>query len=220
MQEVVGSTITRTIRVLVVDDHPLLREGLVAVLGTHPAFVVVGAVGSARAAIADVARLEPDVVVVDLKLDDGDGADVCAWVQAEYPRVRLLVFTRWTADRIVMKAFRSGAHGYVVKTTDPTGFLAAIRSVAEGGTYVDPTIADGVIKTITAGRRDNGSHGLTTQELRVMELVGQGMTNRAAADHLGLSVDTVKTHVRHAMRKLQARDRRSAARILAGSDPD
>lgn len=209
-----STTTTVTIRVLIVDDHPLLREGVAMMLSAGPDFEVVGAVGTAREALAEVARLEPDVAIIDLTLPDGDGIDVCARIQAEHPRVRLLVLTRTQADRFVMNAFRAGAHGFVVKTADPSEMVHAVRAVASDETYVDPRVAHCIVKAATRGRTARGPFGLTGQELHVMELVHLNLSNHQIACQLGLSVETVKTHLRHAMQKLGVDDRWSAVRVL------
>lgn len=207
-------TSTQAIRVVIVDDHPLLREGLAVVLEQDPSIEIVASVEDARGALSAIATFQPDVAIIDLRLPDGDGADVCAHVQAEYPRVGLLVFTRSTGEHFVMKAFRSGADGYAVKSADAMQILTATRVVAGGDSYIDPLVADCVIDTATAGKRPEDPHGLTRQERRAVELAATGMKNRQVAVELELSVETVKTHLRHAMRKLGVDDRGSLAGAL------
>jgi DNA-binding NarL/FixJ family response regulator len=212
----VDRTVTKseTITVVIVDDHPLLREGLAAVFEGDPAFEVVGEASSVREAIAEIGRLQPTVAVVDLNLPDGSGADVCAHVQAAHPRVRLLVLTRYSAERMVLNAFNAGAHGFALKSAAPEWVREAVRLVAANEIYVDPQVAQFLVKAATRGRRVPGPYGLTSQELRVLGLVAEGKTNPEIGHALGLSIDTVKTHLRHATQKLGVDDRRSAAEIV------
>lgn len=206
---------TAAIRVMVVDDHPLLRDGVMSMLARDPEFEVVGKdVDTAQKALSEIATRQPDVVLLDLGLPDGNGVDVCARVQADFPRVRILVLTLATGERMVMNAFRAGAHGYAVKTARVASVQFAVRAVAHEGVYIDPRIAHIVVKHATKGRRANGPFGLTSQELHVLELVALKLSNHDIACQMGLSIETVKTHLRHAMKKLGVDDRRSAVEVM------
>lgn len=209
---------TGTVRVLIVDDHPLLRDGVRTMLETDPAFEVVGEeADTAARALSEIGRLQPDILMLDLGLPDGHGSDICARVQAEYPRVRVLVLTLATNESSVMGAFRSGAHGYAVKTADRESLLAAVRAVAKDGTYIDPRIAHIVVKHAIKGQRARGPYNLTPQEIHVLELVVVKLSNPEIACQMGISVETVKTHLRHAMKKLGADDRHSAVQVMIRS---
>jgi len=211
---VARSTMARTIRIVIVDDHPLLREGLAAVLSSDDDFKVVGEASTVKGAIAEIEEHEPDVAIVDLNLADGSGSDVCAHVQASKPKVRLLVLTRYTAERMVLNSFNAGAHGFLLKSAAAESVRGAVRLVAANETFIDPQVAQYLVKAATRGRRAAGPYGLTSQELRVLALVADGRTNPEIAHELDVSVDTVKTHLRHATQKLGVEDRRSAADIV------
>lgn len=203
------------IRVLVVDDHPLVRDALTGLLGSDPGFEIIGEAGTTAEAAEQIADLRPDLAIVDLRLPDGDGTELCAELQAEFPTMRLLVLTRTTADRFVLGAFESGIDGFLVKTSEASEILAAVRSVADGGTYIDPKVAHCVVRKATRAQRSRGPYGLSNQELAVMRLVHRGLSNRGIAAELGLSIETVMTHLRHAMAKVGADDPKTAARTLA-----
>lgn len=207
-------TATRVIRVLVVDDHPLFREGLVAALLRDPAFEVVGTAETARDALAAIARLDPDLVIAELNLPDARGTDLCARLQSAHPRARLLVLTGTTAGRVAMNAFRSGARGFVVKTAFPAEVVSAARAVASNESYVDPQVAHTVVKEAVQSRGPANPHGLSGQELRVLELVHLGLPDHQIASQLGTSTETVLTYIGRAIQRLGVPDRRAAVRML------
>lgn len=201
-------------RVLLVDDHPVVREGIAAVLAADPDVEIVGFGADGREAIESARKLEPDVLVIDVRLPDVEGIDVCALLLKERPELRVMMVTRFAHERVMAKAFEAGAHAYLVKESEPLLFRQALRIVANGGTFVDPRLADRLVLSATRGRRrSRGPLGLTAQELRVIGLLPNGFSNRQIAGELGISIDTVKTHLRNAMRKLGAGDRAAVAAI-------
>lgn len=200
-------------RVLLVDDHPVVREGIAAVLATDPNVEVVGYAGDAQEAFDAVKRLEPDVVVIDVRLPDMDGIDACEKLRIDWPDLRVMVVTRFANERVMMRAFDAGALAYLVKESEPLILRQALRIVANGGTFVDPRLADKLVASATRGRRTKGPYGLTSQEMRVVGLLPRGFSNREIAGELGVSVDTVKTHLSSAMRKLGVHDRAVVAAL-------
>ncbi|MDQ3951830.1 MAG: response regulator transcription factor [Actinomycetota bacterium] len=201
------------IRILVVDDHPVVREGLIAILGDDPGFVVCGQAGTATEAVAEAARLHPDVVVLDVRLPGATGVEVCADLAARVPSTRVVMLTSFPNDGVMMNAFAAGARGFVLKESEPEVIRQAVRTVAEGATYADPKVAGKLVALATRGRRAKGPFDLTLQEMRVLELLPRGLTNHEIGDRLGIGENTVKTHLRNLMRKLGARDRVEAAAI-------
>lgn len=191
------STADHPTRVLLVDDHPLLREGVVAVLSRDADLVVTGAVGTIEEARAAIARGGIDLVVLDQQLPDGEGITVCPEFLARHPSLRIIVFTLFRSADLARDALAAGARGFVVKSADPEHLRAAIRTVLAGGTYTDPSV--------------RGDYGLTSNELEVLALVAEGLTNGQIAERVGLSHHTVKTHLGYAMAKLGVTGRTEAA---------
>ncbi|HEV2755937.1 MAG TPA: response regulator transcription factor [Actinomycetota bacterium] len=201
------------IRILVVDDHPVVREGLVALLGDEPDFVVTGQATTAGEGLAEAVRLRPDVVVMDVRLPDRTGVEVCGDLARQIPSVRVVMLTSFPNDGVMMASFAAGARGFVLKESQPAIIRQAVRTVSEGGTYADPKVAGKLVALATRGRRAKGPFDLTVQEMRVLELLPRGLTNNEIGERLGIGENTVKTHLRNLMRKLDARDRVEAAAI-------
>lgn len=200
------------IRILVVDDHPVVREGLIAILD-EPDLAVCGQAGDGAEALAQAARLRPDVVVLDVRLPGATGLEVCAELTQRIPGAHVVMLTSFPNDGVVMSAFAAGARGFVLKESDPTVIRQAVRTVADGSTFADPKVAGKLVALATRGRRAKGPFDLTLQEMRVLELLPRGLTNHEIGDRLGIGENTVKTHLRNVMRKLGARDRVQAAAI-------
>ena len=201
------------IRILVVDSHPVVREGLIAILGDEPNFSVCGQAGTAGDALSAAARLRPDVVVLDGRIPGGTGVELCADLAVRLPATRVVMLTSIPNDGVMMNAFAAGARGFVLKESDPAVIRQAVQTVAEGATYADPKVAGKLVALATRGRRAKGPFDLTLQEMRVLELLPRGLTNHEIGDRLGIGENTVKTHLRNLMRKLGARDRVEAAAI-------
>lgn len=201
------------IRILVVDDHPVVREGLIAILGDDPELAVCGQAGTAADAVAEGTRLRPDVVVLDVRLPGATGVEVCKDLALSLPTTRVVMLTSFPNDGVMMDAFAAGARGFVLKESEPAVIRQAVHTVAEGATFADPKVAGKLVALATRGRRAKGPFDLTLQEMRVLELLPRGLTNHEIGDRLGIGENTVKTHLRNLMRKLGARDRVEAAAI-------
>jgi len=199
------------IRVLVVDDHPMFRQGVVTVLSAEDDLEVVGSAGSVKEARTAITELSPDVVLMDVRMPDGDGTDLCSELRDSGAKV--IILSQYRADRIVLSAFRQGAKGYVVKESEPSVLRQAIRAVASGADFVDSQVAGKLVQAATKGPKTKGRFGLTPQELAVLELLPRKLTNRQIGQRLGISEETVRTHLRHTLRKLQVEDRGSAAAL-------
>lgn len=203
----------RPTKVLLVDDHPYIRQSVALVLGADDDLDVVGEVASAEAAFRFITRAEPDIVVFDVELPGMDGVEACESLLHTHPRIRVIVLTRFTNESVMLRALSAGAKGFVVKESDPDHLRYAVRAVAQGGTYIDPQVTGKLTALATKGRRAKGPFGLTVQEMRVVELLPKGITNQEIAEELALSVNTVKTHLRHAMAKMRVADRAEAAAL-------
>lgn len=196
------------IRIVVVDDHPIVREGLVTVLEDQPDLTVVGTAGTAEDAIAEVGRTRPDVVLLDLELPGADGTDAIPLMREVSPATRVLVFTAYDSDERVFGAIRSGAHGYLLKGAAAAEIAAALRSLQAGESYLEPRIAAKLVSEIAAPRRFAGL--LTERERAVLRLIAAGLSNKQIARSLSITERTVKFHVTSILRKLDADNRAQA----------
>jgi DNA-binding NarL/FixJ family response regulator len=201
------------IRILLVDDHPVVREGFAAILSAEHDLVVVGEAATGEEAIREAARSDPDVVVLDVRLPGINGIETCAALLAKHPKVKVILLTSFPSEGAISEAIAAGAKGFLVKTTDRTVLRQAIRTVIRGETFFDPQVACKLVDLATRGRRVKGPHDLTLMEMRVLEHLPRGLTNSEIGVALGVSAQTVKSHLAHAMRKLNARDRTQAAAL-------
>ena len=200
------------ISVLVVDDHPLFRAGLCDAINTQPDLTVAADVDTAESAIDYATLHHVDVVLMDLRMTGMGGAAGTAAITALDNPPRVIVFTTFSTDADITAALDAGARGYILKDALPDDVFEAIRRVASGGAVLAPVIAARVITR----DRDTANHILSTRELDVLELLAQGLSNRAIAQHLHLSEATIKTHLAHIYKKLDV-ENRTAAVIAANS---
>jgi DNA-binding NarL/FixJ family response regulator len=203
---------TKPVRILVVDDHTIVRQGLRSILDLEPDFTVVGEAADAPQAIEQTARLRPDVVLLDLMLSDrepAEGLDVCAELRAKFDDVSVVVLTSFLDERLLLGALRRGASGYALKDVDTVELARIIRTVHGGQCAFDPRSAELAVRSLTGqpGRPGPPAGVLTNRELEVVRLVAQGATNLRVARELFVSESTVKYHLRTAMRKLGVSDR-------------
>jgi two-component system response regulator DevR len=203
------TTARAPVRILLVDDHTIVRQGLHSILDLEPDFTVVGEAANAAQAVAEAERLHPDVVLLDLKLSDSapaDGLDVCTELHDRHSGVSIVVLTTFLDERLLLGALRRGASGYALKDVDTVELARIIRCVHRGDSAFDARCAALVVRALTADPAP--TPGLLTQrELEVVRLVAQGGTNPQVAHDLYVSESTVKYHLRTAMRKLGAKDR-------------
>ena len=200
------------IRVLVVDDHPIVRSGLVAVLEDEPEFAVAGAASAAGEALALAARERPDVILLDLEMPGGSGVDAIPRLAAVSPQSRILVFTAYDTDEHVLGAIKAGAAGYLLKGASAEEIGRAIRTVHAGGSHLEPRVAAKVLQEMTAPRR--AADVLSERERTVLRLVAEGQSSKQIARSLSITERTVKFHVGSIMNKLGA-DSRAQAVALA-----
>ncbi|MFF9035844.1 response regulator [Streptomyces sp. NPDC014892] len=201
-----------TIRVLLADDHPVVRDGLAAMLSTQPDLTVVGEAASGAEALRQTASLAPDVVLMDLQMPEMDGTTATAAIRAAHPEVRVLVLTTYDTDADITAAVDAGAVGYLLKDTGRHELCEAVRTAARGGAPLSPTVA---AKVLAHMRGDRGA-GLSGRELEVLSAVARGQSNKQIARALRLSEATVKTHLLHIYAKLDVRDRTAAVTAALG----
>lgn len=197
-----------TIRLLLVDDHEVVRAGLRALLAGIEGMEIVGEAGSVAEAVREAARCEPEVILMDLRLPDGTGIDACREILSTAPRTRILFLTSYSDEQAVMSTVLAGAAGYVLKDIGHRALVEAIRSASAGQAILDPRITDPVVNRV---RR---AEALSAQEQRVVGLVVEGRTNKEIAAALGLSDKTVKNYLSNAFAKLGISRRAQAAALF------
>ena len=202
------------IRVLVVDDHAVVREGLRAFLELQDSIEVVGEAGDGHEAVDQATRLVPDVVLMDLVMPRLDGLEAMRVLRASLPAMRVIVLTSFLDDAMLLPALRAGAAGYLLKNAQPQEIARAVRAAHAGEALLDPVVAARVVETLAAEGREQPIDRLTPREREVLILIGRGFPNKLIARELGLSEKTVKTHVGRVLAKLGVTDRTQAA-VLA-----
>jgi DNA-binding NarL/FixJ family response regulator len=193
------------IRVLVADDHPIVRSGIVGLLASAPDIEVVGEAADGQAAVDAALALEPDIVVMDLRMPRLDGDEATALILRAKPHIRVVVLTTYETDASILTAIEAGASGYLLKAAREEEILAGIRSVARGEVALAPSIA-----AMLVSRVKSPAITLSARETEVLGLVAQGLSNPAIAKRLFLGEATVKTHLLHAFEKLGVNDRTRA----------
>lgn len=203
------------IRVFLLDDHELVRRGLTDLLSTEPDIEVAGEAGTARQAMDRIPAVRPDVAILDVRLPDGDGVTVCRNLRSRLPELRCLILTSYNDDDALVRAVLAGAAGYVLKDILGNDLIDAVRTVAGGGSLLEPTAAGALMDAMRRGAdSDDQLAGLTDQERNILRLIGQGMTNRQIGEELYLAEKTVKNYVSNLFAKLGLH-RRTQAAVLA-----
>jgi DNA-binding NarL/FixJ family response regulator len=203
--------------VFLLDDHEVVRRGLRELLESEPDIEVVGEASTAEEALARVAPSAPGVAVLDLRLPDGDGVEVCRDIRSRHPEIRCIILTSFSDDEALFQAIMAGASGYLLKQIRGTDLVDAVRRVAEGQSLLDPTVTARVLERIREGpETDERLARLTEQERRILDLIAEGLTNRQIAEQVHLAEKTVKNYVSNLLSKLGMERRTQAAVYVAG----
>lgn len=215
-----GTPVSHCIRVVIADDHAILRDGLRALVQAEPAIEVVGEAATADEAWRQACALTPDVLVLDLSMPGASGAEAAERILADCPEVRIIALTMHEERGYVARCLRAGAAGYVLKRTASAELVRAIRTVAAGGTYIDPSLAGALLgaQAMRAQRTATGSRtpelgALSAREAEVLRLVARGHSNKEIASALQISVKTVETHKTNGMVKLGLKNRAALVRF-------
>lgn len=209
---------TDPIRVLIVDDHPMVRLGLRSLLSHTGGFRVVGEAGSVAEAVQMAAQLTPNVVLMDIRLPDGSGVDACRKIKQENDEISVVMLTSYSDEEAIVGAVMAGASGYLLKQADAERLTQAIRDAASGASTLDPRATGALLsqfRELSAKQAEAELAGLTDRERRMLTLIAEGYTNRAIGEVLHLSEKTVRNHVSQLLRKLGFQ-RRSQAAAWAG----
>ena len=200
------------IRVFLLDDHEVVRRGLRGLLESEGDIEVVGESGLAEEAARRIPALRPDVAILDGRLPDGSGIDVCREIRSQDPRINALILTSYDDDEALFSAIMAGAAGYVLKQVRGNDFIDMVRRVAAGQSTLDPSVTAQVLERVRNGPPvDKDLEGLTEQELRILDLIGEGLTNRQIAQKMYLAEKTVKNYVSSMLAKLGLTSRTQAA---------
>jgi len=211
--------VAEPIRVYLLDDHEIVRRGLKELLEAEGDIVVVGESGLAQEATRRIPALRPDVAILDGRLPDGSGIDVCRDVRSQDPNIKALILTSYDDDDALFAAIMAGAAGYILKQVRGNDFIDTVRRVAAGQSTLDPSVTARVLERVRSGPpRDEELEALTGQEQKILELIGEGMTNRQIAEAMFLAEKTVKNYVSSMLAKLGLTSRTQAA-IFATKHP-
>jgi DNA-binding NarL/FixJ family response regulator len=203
---------------LIVDDHEVVRQGLVALLDRRPDFQVVAEAGTVAEAIAAARRFEPNLVVMDVRLPDGSGVEACREIRAELPNTRVVMLTSYPDEDAVLSAIVAGASGYLLKQVRARDLVAALQAVGRGESLLDPAVTGRVlerVRRIATGGASDELGALTSQEQKILLLVAEGKTNKEIAAEVFLSDKTVKNYVSSILSKLNLQRRAQAAAYIA-----
>lgn len=204
------------IRVFLMDDHEIVRRGLADLIGLERDMEVVGEAGSTADAMHRIPAARPDVAVLDVRLPDGSGVEVCREVRSSMPDVKCLMLTSYADDEALFDAIMAGASGYVLKDIRGNDLIDAIRQVASGKSLLDPMATQAVLDRLRNGEKHDGRlDALSDQEKRILDLIGEGMTNRQIGEQMHLAEKTVKNYVSSLLSKLGMERRTQAAAYVA-----
>ncbi len=208
-------------RVMIVDDHEIVREGLRSLLGRRQELTLVGEADSVASAIGEARRTEPDVIIMDVRLSDGSGVEACREIRAERPDTKVLMLTSYADEDAVLASIMAGAAGYLLKETRTVTVIEAIGRVMRGESLLDPAVTQRVLERVRSGRKeaDRELALLSEQERKILDRIAEGKTNKEIGKDLLISAKTVKNYVSSILSKLNLQRRSAAAAFIARKRP-
>ena len=204
-----------SLRVFLLDDHEVVRRGIRELLESEDDIEVVGEAGTAEEALSRIPPTRPQVAVLDVRLPDGDGVEVCREIRSRHPEIQCLMLTSFADDDALFSSIMAGASGYVLKQVKGTDLVDAIRRVGAGESLLDPAVTRRVLERLRTKPEDDELAGLTDQERKILELISEGLTNRQIAEQIFLAEKTVKNYVSNILAKLGMNRRSEAAAYAA-----
>lgn len=198
------------IRIMIVDDHEVVRLGLSSLLSRQPGWVVVAEAGSEAEAVRKADEYKPDVIVMDIRLQEGSGIEACRTIMRQHPQTKVIMLTSFVEDELLFSAIDAGAAGYVLKQVGNEDLIRAIETVAQGEALLDPSVTGRVLAKLRESTRSTAFSDLTEQELRVLALIAEGKTNREIAQTMHLVEGTVRNYVSNILGKLGLSNRAEA----------
>jgi two-component system, NarL family, response regulator DevR len=202
-------------RVFLLDDHEIVRRGVRELLESQPDIEIVGEAGTAEEAYGRIPATTPDVALLDLRLPDGDGIEVCREIRSRHPEIECVILTSFADDEAVYAAILAGAAGYLLKQVRGTDIVDAVRRVGRGESLLDPTVTRRVLDRLRRRESSDELADLTSQERRILELIGEGLTNRQIGERIHLAEKTVKNYVSNLLAKMGMSRRTEAAAYAA-----
>ncbi len=212
------ATTANPLRILVVDDHEIVRQGLVSLLERREGFQVVAQAGTVAEATENARKFQPDLVIMDVRLPDGSGIEACREIRAEFPTTRIIILTSYPDEEAVFASIVAGASGYLLKQIRGRDLVAALESVGRGESLLDPAVTEKVldrVRRIASGTYTDELAQLTRQEQKILLLIAEGKTNKQIASEIFLSDKTVKNYVSSILAKLNLQRRSQAAAFVA-----
>ncbi len=204
------------IRVLIADDHPIVRQGIVTVVSRERGIEVVGEASNGHEAVEMTASLEPDIVLMDMKMPEMDGVEATARITDTAPNAAVIILTTFDTDDYIFRGLKAGARGYLLKDSPPSELIGAIRTVHSGESMIEPRVAGRLLdQFIRSSSEDASQDSLSPRETEVVRLMASGATNKEIAARLNIGESTVKTHIVHLFTKLGVNDRTGAVMAAA-----
>jgi len=199
------------IRVMLTDDHNIVRDGLKMLLQLNEDIIICGEAGSIQETLDIIPKANPDIILLDFKLPDGDGVNGCNIIKRNYPNVKVIILTAYSQNYLVMETMRAGADGYLLKNIQYEALVNSIKLVYEGAHILDPSVSEGVISSIKSGNIKNENTELSPRESNILQLLSTGKSNKEIAEVLSISDKTVRNYISNLFRKINVSNRTEAA---------